>query len=252
MARTTEVTIRLTEHSRALFAEAVGTFWFFAVGAGAVVADRLAPIGLVGVALAHGLALAVAISSFGAISGGHFNPAVTLGLAVAGKHPRERVLTYWAAQAVGALAAGVFLRIAFDAVPAAMDATHLGTPALGTGVGPVVAVLVEAVLTAFLLWAVFGTAVSPKAPRIAGFGIGLTVAADILVGGPLTGAAMNPARWLGPAVAAGFFKDWWVYFVGPFLGAAIAGASYRYLFASEAERGPIVLAAPAGDGTERM
>ena len=249
----------LTEHGRALIAEAAGTFWFFSIGAGAIVADRVlnGTIGVVGVALAHGLALAVAISSFGAISGGHFNPAVTLGLWVAKKHPRERVLTYWGAQAVGALAAGIFVRIAFDHVPAAADATHLGTPTLMAGLPVLTAIVIELVLTAFLLWAVFGTAVSPSAPRIAGFGIGLAVAADILIGGPLTGAAMNPARWLGPAVASAFFDNWFVYLIGPFAGAAIAGASYRYLFASDAEREPIVVPAPTPvppprDRTERM
>lgn len=223
----------LTDLGRALLAESVGTFWFVTVGAGAVVADRLAggQIGIVGVALAHGLALAVAISSFGAVSGGHLNPAVTLGVWVAGKHPGGRVLPYWGAQAAGALVAGVFLRIAFGHALAASDTTKLGTPALGAGVPVLAAILVELVLTAFLLWAVFGTAVAPNAPHVAGFGIGLTVAADILVGGPLTGAAMNPARWLGPAVASTAFDAWYVYLIGPLGGGALAGLTYRYLFA---------------------
>ncbi len=240
MARSTK-TVTLGEHGRALLAEAAGTFLFFVIGAGSIVADKMTSggIGIVGIALAHGLALAVAVSMFGAISGGHFNPAVTLGVAVAGRHPRERILTYWAAQAVGAIAAGGFLRLAFDHVPAAVDATHLGTPVLAPGLSIGTAVAVELVLTVFLLWAVFGTAVSPNAPRIAGFGIGLTVAADILVGGPLTGAAMNPARWLGPAVAAGFFNDWYVYLVGPLVGGIVAGLTYKYLFASDAERAPV-------------
>ena len=221
--------------TRALLAEAAGTFMFFTIGAGAIVTDASGGnSGLIGVALAHGLVLAIAISTFGAVSGGHFNPAVTLGLAVAGKHPWSRVITYWAAQAVGALAAGFFLLYVFSSVAkAAADKTHLGTPALGTGVDPVVAIAVEAVLTLFLVWAVLGTAVSPQAPKIAGFGIGLTVLVDILVGGPLTGAAMNPARWLGPAVAAGYFASWYVYLVGPLLGGAVAGLSYKVLFPPE-------------------
>lgn len=225
----------LTDHGRALLAEAAGTFWFVSIGAGSIVADALTGgrIGIVGIALAHGLALAVAVSSFGAISGGHFNPAVTFGLWVANKHPRERILTYWGAQAVGALAAGIFLRIAFDHAPAAADATRLGTPVVAAGLPILTAIVVELVLTVFLLWAVFGTAVSPNAPRIAGFGIGLTVGADIFFGGPLTGAAMNPARWLGPAVAAGLFDSWFVYLIGPLAGGALAGLTYRYLFASE-------------------
>ncbi len=226
----------LTDHGRALLTEAAGTFWFIAIGAGTIVADAMTggKIGVLGIALAHGLALGVAISSFGAISGGHFNPAVTLGLWVADKHPRERVLTYWGAQAAGALAAGIFLRIAFDHVPAAADATRLGTPLVAAGLPVLTAIVIELILTVFLLWAVFGTAVSPNAPRIAGFGIGLAVAADILIGGPLTGAAMNPARWLGPAVAAGFFDNWSVYLIGPLAGGALAGLTYKYFFASAA------------------
>lgn len=251
----------LTAHGRALLAEAAGTFWFVSVGAGAIVADAMSgeKIGIVGIALAHGLALSVAVSSFGALSGGHLNPAVTLGLWVARKHPRERVLTYWGAQAIGALAAGVFLRIAFEHVPAALDATRLGTPALAAGLPVLTAIVIELVLTVFLLWAVFGTAVAPNAPRIGGFGIGLTVAADILIGGPLTGAAMNPARWLGPAVAAGAFDNWFVYLAGPFVGAVIAGLTYRFGFAPDAEREPIPLPAapapvppPTTDRTERV
>lgn len=259
MARPPEVTLTLTDHGRALLAEAAGTFWFVSIGAGAIVADKMTSggIGIVGIALAHGLALAVAISSFGAISGGHFNPAVTLGVWVAKKHPRDRVLTYWGAQVVGALVAGIFLTMAFASVPAAADATKLGTPVVAQGVTPLTALVVELVLTIFLVWAVFGTAVSPNAPRIAGFGIGLAVAADILIGGPLTGAAMNPARWLGPAVAAGFFDNWYVYLIGPFAGGALAGLTYRYFFASDVEREPIVVpspapVAPAKDRTEPM
>lgn len=226
------MTLTLTDHGRALIAEAAGSFMFISIGAGSVVADAMTngAITVVGVALAHGLALAVAVSVFGGISGGHFNPAVTLGLAVADKHPRGRILTYWGAQVAGALAAGIFLRIAFDHVAAAADVTKLGTPVLAPGLPLLTAIFIEMVLTVFLLWAVFGTAVSPNAPRIAGFGIGLTVAADILIGGPLTGAAMNPARWIGPAVATGFFADWYVYWIGPLLGGALAGLSYRYIF----------------------
>ncbi|MBI2773490.1 MAG: aquaporin [Chloroflexi bacterium] len=222
----------LSRHDRALLVEAAGTFMFFSIGAGAIVTNAMTSgaIGVLGIAFAHGLALAVAVSAFGSISGGHFNPAVTLGVAIAGRHPRERILTYWGAQLVGALVAGIFLRLAFEPFPAAVDATHLGTPTVATGLPLVTAILIEGVLTIFLLWAVFGTAVSPSAPKIAGFGIGLTVAADILIGGPLTGAAMNPARWFGPAVAAGFFDNWSVYWIGPLLGAALAGLSYRFLF----------------------
>ena len=216
----------MTQHTRALAAEAAGSFWFFFIGAGAIVNGG----GLLDVALAHGLALAVAISALGALSGGHFNPAVTFALAIVGKHPWSRLPTYWAAQLIGGVLAGFALRWVFDYALAAVDKTHLGTPALAGAVTPAVAIGVEALLTVFLVWAVYGTAVSPLAPRIAGFGIGLAVTADILIGGPLTGAAMNPARWFATAVPAGYFDNWYVYWIGPLLGGAIAALTIRYAF----------------------
>lgn len=220
----------MTQHTRALLAEACGTFWFFFIGAGAIITGAVSDGTLLNVALAHGVALAVAVSVFGRLSGGHFNPAVTFALAIAGKHPWARVPTYWAAQLLGGVLAGFALRYVFDYAIAAIDKTHLGTPALTT-ITPAVGIGVEAILTVFLVWAVYGTAVSPLAPRIAGFGIGLTVMTDILLGGPLTGAAMNPARWFATAVPAGFYDNWYVYWIGPLLGAAIGGFSIRLLFA---------------------
>ena len=226
----------MTGHVRALLAEVAGTFLFFFVGAGAIIATG--GDNLVAIALAHGLGLSVAVSSFGALSGGHFNPATTFGLAIAGKHPWSRVPTYWVAQGVGALIAGFALRYAFEFDPSALARTHVGTPSLGGGVTVTAAIVVEAILTIFLLWAVFGTAVSPLAPRIGGFGIGLMVAADILGGGAITGAAMNPARWFGTAVPAGFYDNWYVYFIGPLVGAALAALSYRFVFAPPPELAP--------------
>src|SRR5213083_450956 len=230
----------MNAHTRALAAEACGTFWFFFIGAGTILTDSvIAGGGLLPIALAHGITLAIAVSAFGPFSGGHFNPAVTFALAIAGRHPWARVPTYWIAQLVGGLAAGFALRGIFDFALAAVDKTHLGTPALANGVSVPIGIGVEALLTVFVVWAVYGTAVSPLAPRIAGFGIGLTVATDILMGGPLTGAAMNPARYVATAVPAAFFDNWYVYWVGPLLGAAIGGLSIRLLFAQLRE-----LAAP--------
>lgn len=226
----------MSGHVRALLAEVAGTFLFIFVGAGAILATG--GQNLVAIALAHGLGLSVAVSAFGGLSGGQFNPAVTFGLAIAGKHPWARVPTYWVAQAVGALIAGFALRYAFEFDPSALSRTHIGTPGLGGGVTVTAAIVVEGILTLFLLWAVFGTAVSPLAPRIGGFGIGLMVAADILGGGAITGAAMNPARWLGTAVPAGFYENWFVYFIGPLAGAAIAALTYRFVFAPPPDLAP--------------
>lgn len=224
--------------SAPLIAEAVGTFLFFFVGMGSVVlGDYLAAgggsgPGLLGVALAHGLALAVLVSALGAVSGGHFNPAVSLAVWIMGKITPARTALYIVAQLVGAVAAGLALRAVF---PDAWQASNIGTPALGAGITPVLGIGIEAVLTALLVLAVIGTAVDSRGPKIGGLAIGLAVAADILVGGPLTGAAMNPARWFGPAVAAGAFADWYVWWIGPAIGAAVAAVLYRFALAAPEE-----------------
>jgi MIP family channel proteins len=176
------------------------------------------------VALAHGVVLAVLVSALGAVSGGHFNPAVTLGLWVAGKIDAAKGAAYVVAQLVGGAAAGFGLAWIFTDVGPAV-------PALGQGVDLMTGIALEAVMTAVLLLAVFGTAVDPRGPRVGGLAIGLAVAADILFGGTLTGAAMNPARWFGPAVAAGAFDNWYVWWIGPFLGAVVVALLYRYLLA---------------------
>jgi len=229
------VATMLSRLNAALVAEAVGTFLFFFVGAGAVVltADASISPGLVGVALAHGLALAVLVSAFGAISGAHFNPAVTVAARLAGKIEWSHAVMYVVAQLIGALAAGFLLRAVLP--EALWSATNIGTPALGSGIGIWAGIAIEAVLTLLLVLAVFGTAIDARAPKIGGLAIGLAVAADIFMGGPLTGAAMNPARWFGPAVASGAYADWYVWWVGPLIGAIVAAVLYRYVFAGEAE-----------------
>ncbi|TMB83091.1 MAG: aquaporin [Chloroflexi bacterium] len=239
-----------------LVAEAVGTFLFFFIGAGAVVVTTVAGPGgpgLVGVALAHGLALAVLVSALAAVGSGHFNPAVSFALWVAGRMTAARVGMFVVAQLAGAVVAGLALRALFS--PAAWGPTKIGTPALGSGVGPAAGIAIEAVLTLLLVLVVFGTAVDSRAPQLGGLAIGLAVAADILMGGPLTGAAMNPARWFGPAVASGALDNWYVWWIGPLAGAAVAGLLYRYAFATpesiglqeEAKR---TLDAPEGVGDD--
>jgi len=211
---------------RPAVAELVGTFIFFFIGAGSIVTDSYThgAVGLIGVALAHGLILSIMVSVFGAISGGHFNPAVTVGAWVARKVDFSTVIIYIIAQLIGGALAGFLLRAIFP--EAVWQAVHLGTPALAVGVSPLSALILEATLTFFLMIAVLGTAMDSMAPKIGGFGIGLTVAADILVGGPLTGAAMNPARVFGPALVAGFWENHWLYWVGPIAGASLASWLY--------------------------
>jgi MIP family channel proteins len=210
-------------------AELIGTFAFVFIGAGSIITNTLTlgAVGLVGIAFAFGLALAIMITIFAATSGGHINPAVTIGFLVTRRIALLLGLLYIVAQLVGATLAGLLLRAMYPQV--VWQAARLGTTYLGPGVSFGTGVLIEAVLTFFLLLAVFGTAVDPRAPKIGGFGIGLTVAVDILMGGPLTGASMNPARTFGPALAGGFWQDDLVYWIGPIIGAVIAALIYEYV-----------------------
>ena len=210
-------------------AELIGTFGFVFIGAGSIITNTLThgTVGLVGIAFATGLALAIMIIIFAATSGGHINPAVTVGFLVTRRIAPLLGLLYIVAQLVGATLAGLLLRVMYP--QAVWQAALLGTPNLAPGVSFGLGVLIEAVLTFFLLLAVFGTAVDPRAPKIGGFGIGLTVLVDILVGGPLTGAAMNPARTFGPALASGFWQNDLVYWIGPIIGAVIAASIYEYV-----------------------
>ncbi|HYI21038.1 MAG TPA: aquaporin [Candidatus Limnocylindrales bacterium] len=223
----------------AVIAEIAGTFLFFFVGIGAAGwVSRAVTQGsgmdpasaLIVVALAHGVALAVLVSAMGAISGAHFNPAVTAAVWIAGQMPGRRAAAYMIAQLIGGILAAWMLRALYpaDVFP------ELGIPRL-TGIDPLQGIAVEAVLTVVLLAAVFGTAIDPRAPKVGGLAIGLAVAADILMGGPLTGAAMNPARWFGPAVVTGDYSNSYVWIVGPIIGAVIAALAYRFLFLAEAD-----------------
>ena len=219
-----------------LVAEAVGTFLFLFVGIGAVILGSHTGDtsgGLLGIALAHGLALAVVVSAFGAVSGGHFNPAVTFGVWITGRIDAMRGALYVIAQLVGGVAAALVLRWVFPQT--SWEPVALGTPALGSEITVASGIVIEAVLTMLLLVAVFGTAIDSRAPKIGGLAIGLAVAADILMGGPLTGAAMNPARWFGPAVVSGTYADWYVWWIGPLVGAGIIALVYRFVWEETGE-----------------
>lgn len=213
---------------KAALAEAVGTFTLIFIGAGSILADHLSggKVGVVGIALAHGLAIGTMVLAVGAVSGGHFNPAVTLGFLVTGRQPLGRGVSYMAAQLVGASIAALLLTAAFP--EATRHAVHLGTPALAAGVTAGAGIVVEAILTFLLVVVIFGTAVDPRGPgMIAGLAIGFVITMDILAGGALTGAAMNPARAFGPALFSNFWENQFVYWVGPFLGAVVAALIYQ-------------------------
>ncbi len=217
-----------------LVAEFLGTFALCFIGAGVICTNEWTngAVGLLGIAIAHGTVLAVMISALGHISGGHFNPAVTVGVLAGGKIETNKAVSYIFAQLAGGVVAGFLLRYI---IPVAVwDAVHLGTPALAASVSAGQGILLEAVLTFFLVLTVFGTAVDPKGSwnAIAGFGIGTVLVFDILVGGPLTGASMNPARTFGPALAAGYWDNHLVYWIGPVVGGLAASLLYTSVFLS--------------------
>lgn len=215
---------------RVFVAEFIGIFIITFVGAGAMLqsaALKDASFGLLGIAVANGIAVSIAVSAFAVHSGAHYNPAVSVGLAATGRIPWKRVPLYVAAQLLGSVVAAACLAVIF---PAHVVATaSLGTPAPGPGVSMATVLLVEFILTAILMLAIWGTAIDPRAPAIGGFGIGLTVLFEILVGGPISGAAMNPARVFGPALVGGVWEMHGAYWVAPTLGAVAGALVYRHL-----------------------
>jgi MIP family channel proteins len=213
---------------KAAVAEFVGTFALIFFGAGAIIMTGGGD--LVAIALAHGLAIAIMVSIMAQISGGVFNPAIQVALWVTGKMPTARSGVYIVAQLLGAVAAAYLLRYLLPTTQ--YDAVTGGIPAVATGFALGKAVVLEAVLTFFLVWSVFGTAVDERGSfaKTAGFTIGLVITIDIFVGGAYTGAAMNPARWFGPALATNDWANWWVWIVGPIAGGIIAGVAYWYLY----------------------
>ena len=218
-----------------LIAEFVGTFALIFFGAGSICADQflrssgMGGFGLLGIALAHGLAISIMVTSLGHISGGHFNPAVTIGFWVTRKLSTVDTLAYWVAQLAGAAAAAFLLRLLpFDV----WTAVQLGTPNLASGISRTSGMIFEGIMTFFLVFVVFATAVDPRGAfnKIAGFAIGLTITMGALFGGPFTGAALNPARAFGPALAANHWTNHGVYWIGPLAGGVVAGWLYDMLF----------------------
>ncbi len=220
--------------TKAYLAEFAGTFFFIFVGASSIIIDKLTggALGLMGIAAAHGLALGGAVSATMNISGGQLNPAVSIGLLCCGKLTPKETFTFIACQLAGAAVAGMAMR-AFMPVDAA-QAVNYGVPALSDSMTPGAGTGLEIVLTLFLMFAIVGTAVSKNAPTgLGGYGIGLTVAALILAAGPITGAAMNPARHFGSALAAGYWEHTWVYWVGPCIGGALGFVLFTRLLQKE-------------------
>lgn len=210
-------------------AEFIGTFALVFVGGAALVHTQYGgrAAGLVEVALAHGLVLAVMVSALMRISG-HFNPAITVAFLATRRIEATMAGVYVVAQLIGAMAGAYALRLA---VPAEVfEAVRGGGTSTVIDIGFGSAVLLEAVASFFLALAYFGTAVDVKAPKIGGLGVGFALAAGWLAIGPFTGASMNPARTFGPAVAAGYWEGHFIYWLGPVVGAVLGALVYEHLF----------------------
>src|SRR5246500_4693556 len=231
-----------------LVAEFIGTFAFVFIGAGAaaVIGDGVGLPGIAAIALAHGLAIMAFAFAYGPVSGGHMNPAVTIGVLAAGAMDTITAIGYVLSQLAGGIAGALLLRTVLGGT-----ATGLGTPALAHNlalggvsltVTPVAGFIIEAVLGFFLVTVVLSTAVAGRAGSLAPLAIGMTLTFNILMGGPLTGAPFNPARALGPMVATGRFADAWLYLVAPVVGAIVAAAVHSSL----------VLITREGRGTDRV
>lgn len=268
----------MTTQVRPYLAELIGTFAVVFLGAGSVCAAHMpeslgqgplplaTPLGFVGIALATGFAMAVALSATINVSGGYLNPAVTLTLWVFKRLDGTRALWLIVAQMLGAILAGGLLRLTF-AGEELLKVSRLGTPHLNllaftrqevvvpklewlmTGIG------VELVLTFLVTFAIFGTVLDPRAPRLGGLGVGLALASAIFMGYQVTGAATNPARWLGTAVweltipTDNVFRDHAVYWIGPILGALLAGLVYTTLILPPEEERRVMMTAPGGAAT---
>ncbi len=214
---------------KAVLAELIGTFTLVFIGAGAGALAATSGGGIVAVALAHGLALMVIVYAWGSISGAHVNPAVTFGIAVTGRMEWPKAIAYWVAQFLGAAIAAYLLKWLLETVLPGSD--------LGSTIGTLTkdhesakVIVLEGVLTFFLVIAVFASGVHGRNGNMAGIAIGLVLTMDILIGGALTGASMNPARTFGPALATGDMSYLWMYIVGPLAGGAIAGLLYDKFF----------------------
>jgi aquaporin Z len=215
-----------------MLAEFIGAFALLLVTVGSNCAGQQAGAngpGVLGLALAPGLAIAAMFAAVGHISGGHFNPAVTAALWVTRRHGTFEAVLYWIAQLLGAAAGCYFISLFF--LTDVWRGAHLGVPALASEVSPVIGMLIEAGVTFLLVFVYFGTVVDKECRygKVAPLALGFTITGNVLVGGGLTGAAMNPARAFGPALVGHYWANQPVYWVGPLAGGIAAGSLYSLL-----------------------
>jgi MIP family channel proteins len=215
--------------TRPIAAEFIGTFGLVFIGGATIMNGAVAHanVPLIDVAIAHGLIFGLLVTATMRISG-HLNPAVTIGMAAARRITPGAAIVYIVSQCAGAVAAALALKLVFP--PEAAALSRLGGQWVAGNVSTLNAIVVEALATFFLVFAFFGTVVDPKGPKVGGFAVGLAVCADILAIGPLTGASMNPARSLGPALVSARFEGHLIYWIGPIIGGVVAALVYDRLF----------------------
>ncbi len=225
-------------NARALIAEFIGTFALVFFGVGAIATNYMLADGkatdLVAIALAHGLIFAAMVSATAAISGGHLNPAITFGVWLARKIDIKNAVGYIIFQCLGGIFAASLLKLAFPV--ATLQAIQMGTPTLGAGETALTRLVMELIMTFFLVFVFFATMLDARSPKFGGLFVGAIVALDILAGGPLSASMMNPARYLGPALLSLQLQQFWLYWIGPLVGGAAAALLYHYFFEERGQR----------------
>jgi MIP family channel proteins len=219
----------------AFVAETIGTFLLVFFICGFISVASAGGFDLAGLALTHAFALAVLIYALGGTSGAHFNPAVTFALWSIKKISTPNAVVYVVCQCIGGVLGALVVLLLFKDVgdPVNYGATQIHPSVLHNG-SVWLALIAEALGTFMLMWAIMGLAVNPRGEAaLAGLGIGAALGVAVMIFGPATGAGLNPARWLGPAVASGRFDDFWLYVVGPVVGAIVAALAYRWFVLDE-------------------
>jgi aquaporin TIP len=218
---------------KALLAEFIGTFAFVITSVGTITADHMLAgrLGPLAIALASGISLAAMMSATAAVSGGHLNPAFTLGVFLARKIDRATAVSYIFSQCLGALVAMLILQFAMPTV--SLAAVWFGTPKIGLYISPLQGLAAEFVLTFLLMFVFYGTMIDQRAPRMGGLFVGLLFAVALLVAGPISGGAFNPARHFGPSLISGISDSFWIYWIGPGAGAAFAALLYNLILERE-------------------
>jgi aquaporin Z len=218
--------------ARKLVVEFIGAFTLTFAGVGAIIATQ--GQNLVAIAFAHGLAIGLMVLAAGHISGGHYNPAVTAGVWATKRIDTTTAVGYVIAQLAGALVAAGALTLCFRDLERNATGVNLGVPAVGANLSTGNALVMEIILTFFLVFVIYGTAIDRRTPKaIAGLAIGLTITMGVFAGGAVSGAAMNPSRWFGPAIVQGDFTNFWIWIVGPLVGGVAAAWLYNAVLFEE-------------------